>query len=164
MSISVRPAVLSDAPTLYRAWQSIRQHYADMDRRIVQVPVTETEFTAGLRETLARPAAATFVAERGGAFVGFVSAGVEANQPDRLPERHATIGYLFVAPEVRRQGTGRALFDAVAAWARECEGVSHVEMPVLADDSSARAFWTALGFRPFIERLWAPLEGVDDSE
>jgi GNAT superfamily N-acetyltransferase len=129
-----------------------------MDGRIVQRPVSETEFTAGLRETLSRSNAATLLAEDDGVFAGFVSAGIEANQPDRLPERHATIGYLYVEPSQRRRGVGRALFAAVAEWARTCDGVSHVEMPVLAVDDQASAFWRSLGFAPFIERLWAPLD------
>jgi GNAT superfamily N-acetyltransferase len=164
LTVHVRTAKADDAALLFGAWQSIRQHYADTDHRIIQAPVTESEFTAGLGETLAREASVTFVAEVDGSFAGFVSAGLEANQPDRLPERHATIGYLYVEPAARRKGVGRALFGAVAGWAQGRDGITHVEMPVLASDEGARAFWRALGFQPFIERLWAPLAGSERAE
>ena len=162
MNTVVRPAAPSDAPWLYRAWQSLRQYNQSMDPRIRPSPVSETEFAVGLQQLVARPTAVTFVAEAGGKRVGFGSVTIQANQPDRLPERLATVGYLYVDPSMRRGGIGRKLFDAIATWAAAQDGVSHIEMPVLANDDEASAFWTALGFTPFIQRLWAPLGPAED--
>jgi GNAT superfamily N-acetyltransferase len=119
--------------------------------------VTEREFTAGLEELLSRPSSAVFVADIDGRVRGFIRAGIEANLPDRLPEQHVSVGYLFVDPAARRQGIGRKLFNAVAAWAMRQDGASHFEMTVLNADGDAERFWRALGFSPFIQRLWAPL-------
>ncbi|MCC6381777.1 MAG: GNAT family N-acetyltransferase [Dehalococcoidia bacterium] len=154
---TVRRATVEDAPALYRAWQSLRAHNAGLDDRIRHLPVSDGEFALALREILGRKSSQTFVAEEEGALAGFITGAVEENQPDRLPERHVTIGYLFVEAAARRRGTGRRLFEAVRAWAAEQEGVSHVEMTVLAGDAAAEAFWRRLGFTPFIQRLWAPL-------
>lgn len=159
---NIRHATVEDAPALYKAWQALRSHNAGLDDRIRHLPVGEGEFALALREILARKTSQTFVAEHEGTLVGFISGAVEENQPDRLPERHVTIGYLFVDPAVRRQGTGRALFEAVRAWAAEREGVSHVEMTVLANDREAEPFWRSLGFAPFIQRLWAPLPPTEE--
>ena len=41
MSLEVRGAELRDGAALYRAWQAVRQHNANMDVRIVQMPVSE---------------------------------------------------------------------------------------------------------------------------
>ena len=155
---TVRAAEASDCPALYHAWQTLRQYNASLDGRIQLVPVSEPEFAAGLQQTIRRPSSAAFVAERDDALIGFGTCSLEGNAPDRLPERHATIGYLFVDPGARRAGVGRRLFAAMTLWAKDQEGVVHLEMPVLASDSEAVAFWSALGFRPFIQRLWAPLE------
>ncbi len=161
MNVVVRPAAPSDATWLYRAWQSLRQYNQSLDSRVRPAPISEAEFAVGLQQLVVRPSAITFVAESGGNRVGFGSATIQANQPDRLPERLATVGYLYVDPNVRRGGIGRKLFDAIASWAGDQEGVTHIEMPVLARDSEASAFWKALGFSPFIERLWAPLGPAD---
>ena len=161
---TVREAQISDGAALYRAWQTLRDYNASLDPRIRLMPVSQPEFVAGLELTIRRPTSKTFVAERDGALLGFGTCGVESGQPDRLPERHATVGYLFVDPGARRLGLGRRMFDAMVLWAKDQEGISHVEMPVLHHDSAAVAFWTALGFRPYIQRLWAPLDPAEDGE
>jgi GNAT superfamily N-acetyltransferase len=101
---------------------------------------------------------ASLVAEDDGQVAGFITATIEQSQPDRLPDRHATIGYLYVDPQYRRKGVGRDLVARIFAWAREQEGIVHVEMPVLANDTGAEPFWRSLGFSPFIQRVWAPLD------
>ncbi|MGH2633349.1 MAG: GNAT family N-acetyltransferase, partial [Tepidiformaceae bacterium] len=159
--VTVRPTEAADGAALYQAWQAIRLHYATTDRRIIPAPVSEQEFIAGLRERLARAESADFVATAEGHVVGFISGRAEENQPDRLPERHATVGHLYVDAGFRRTGVGRRLFEALADWARDEEGISHFEMPVLVADPGARAFLESLGFTPFIQRLWAPLSAPE---
>jgi GNAT superfamily N-acetyltransferase len=161
MTATVRPAREADGPAIYRAWQALRTLNAGIDPRVIQVPVSEVEFMAGLRDGFNRPNARVFVAEAGGRIAGFISAAIEVNQPDRLPERHVTVGYLYVDPAHRRQGVARALLEAVREWARSLEGVVHLEMTVLEADGEAARFWEAAGFRPFIQRLWAPLDAHD---
>lgn len=160
-AVIVRAAQATDGGALYQAWQAIRVHYAAADRRIIPAPVSEQEFVAGFRERLAREESADFVATVAARIVGFISGRAEENQPDRLPERHATVGHLYVDAAYRRTGIGRRLFEALAAWAREEEGISHFEMPVLVADPAARAFLESLGFTPFIQRLWAPLSAPE---
>jgi len=164
MTIEVRSALPADGPALYEAWQALRVHNAAVDRRIIPAPVSRDEFVAGLGIVLERATSATFVAENESAMVGFVSGSIERNQPDRLPEQHVTVGYLYVEPAYRRLGIGRKLFDAISGWAAHTDGVSHFEMTVLAGDRQAAAFWRALGFSTFIERLWAPLVGREGGE
>lgn len=161
MTATVRRATAADAPALFRAWDSLRRHNASSDARIIPAPVSEVEFTAGLEELLARPTGTVFVAEMEGRLAGFIRAGVEENAPDRLPETHVGIGYLFVEPWARRQGLGSLLFEAVREWAGGLDGVGHFEMTVLNADGEAEQFWRPLGFKPFIQRLWAPLERGD---
>ncbi len=158
MTIAVRHAERADAPPLYRAWQALRQHYTARDSRIMLAPVSEPEFTAGLDASIARRGQATLVAIDGKRLVGFATASVAANQPDRVPERYVTIGYLWVDAARRRAGVGRQLFEAISSWARTQEGIIHFEMPVLESDQEAAAFWRSIGFTPFIQRLWAPLD------
>jgi len=161
MSATIRPARAGDGPALFAIWEALRQYNASIDERIIPAAVSEREFLAGLDEVLGRDRSVAFVAEAESGCVGFVTGSIEENQPDRLPPLHATIGYLFVAATHRRQGIARSLFAAVAAWATKRADVSHFEMPVLAADEEATHFWRAIGFSPFIVRLWAPLSALD---
>jgi GNAT superfamily N-acetyltransferase len=154
---AVRPARAEDARDLFQAWQALRQYYASVDPRIVPAPVSFEEFRDDFLRRLARNDVAAFVATGSDGLAGFITGGIEPNQPDRLPELHATVGHLFVLPAFRRQGIARKLFDELSSWAAGQEGVSHFEMPVLARDPDAVHFWEAVGFAPFIQRLWAPL-------
>lgn len=163
-SFDVRPAVAGDAPGLFYAWQRLRQHNAEVDRRVIPAPVDESEFSAGLLQLLGRRRSVALVADASGELAGFVSGSIEENQPDRLPALHATVGYLWVESRFRRMGVGRALFEAVAGWARAHEGVGHFEMAVLKSDAVAAEFWRSIGFAPFIERLWAPLSAPERDE
>jgi GNAT superfamily N-acetyltransferase len=154
----VRPA---DGPALYGAWQRMRQHNAETDRRVIPAAVSEQDFTTDLQQMLARARSVAFVAEAKGTLAGFIAGSIERNLPDRLPEEHATIGYLWVEERFRRIGIARGLFEHVAEWARAQEGVAHFEMAVLTADAGAAGFWRSIGFSPFIERLWAPLSAPE---
>ncbi len=158
---TIRPVQLSDATAMYHAWQSLRSYYAAVDRRIIPAPIPPDEFVADFQQRLARTDFATFIAVDSGRILGFITGAIEQNRPDRLPERLATVGNLFVDPAHRRVGLGRRLFRALAAWAEAQEGVDHFEMPVLAADQEAVHFWQAIGFSPFIVRLWAPLSAPE---
>lgn len=75
------------------------------------------------------PRAETYVWERAGTIVGFVSLlGTE-------------VGGLFVRPRCHRQGIGRALMDAARA-SRE-----HLELEVFEANPIGRAFYQRYGFR-----------------
>jgi GNAT superfamily N-acetyltransferase len=157
----IRPVQAGDGPRLYEAWQQLRNYYASVDRRIIPAPISREEFVADFERRLLRPDCATFIAAESKHVVGFITGTVELNQPDRLPERHATVGNLFVDAEHRRDGLGRRLFESLATWALAQDGVSHFEMPVLAADDEAVHFWHSIGFTPFILRLWAPLSAPE---
>ncbi|MEO8539247.1 MAG: GNAT family N-acetyltransferase [bacterium] len=160
----VRRAAPADGHALFGAWQRLRAYNAEVDRRVIPAPVSEDEFISDLEHLLQRPRSVTLVAERQNALAGFISGSVEQNLPDRLPESHVTVGYLWVEERFRRLGIARALFQQVAEWAATQDGVGHFEMAVLTADESAARFWRAIGFGPFIERLWAPLSAPERDE
>jgi GNAT superfamily N-acetyltransferase len=160
VTVTIRQATRADGARLYALWEGLRRYNASIDERIIPALVSQEDFIASFEQSRGRAWSAAFVAEAGGDLVGFITGGIESNPSDRLPERHGTIGYLYVADEFRRQGVARGLFDALAEWAAAREGVAHFEMTVLAADSDASQFWRSIGFSPFIERLWAPLPPV----
>jgi ribosomal protein S18 acetylase RimI-like enzyme len=52
---------------------------------------------------------------------------------------------LYVVPRLRGQGRGRALMEAVLAFARE-RGAGYIELNTGEDDTAARALYESLGF------------------
>jgi ribosomal protein S18 acetylase RimI-like enzyme len=96
---------------------------------------------------------------------------------DRIKTRHrANLYSLYVAPEARREGVGRALVDAAVAAAREL-GAEQLELAVTANNTAAIVLYEGAGFRPWgvqprafrlddhdFDELWMTLalDGADD--
>jgi ribosomal protein S18 acetylase RimI-like enzyme len=87
-----------------------------------------------------------FVAESGGRTVGFISGELREGSPTFLQKTWASVDDVFVEPESRNLGVGRALLEGVEAWARErdADGIS---LQVAAANERGRKFYEGLGFR-----------------
>ena len=98
------------------------------------------------RRVLAAPQSAVFV-EDGGGVTGAVWAHVYDTPPDPLmvSERRGYVDGLVVASAHRRQGIGRQLMEAAAAWAKG-EGAAQLVLTVWAGNAAARAFYERLGY------------------
>ncbi|MEW5930563.1 MAG: GNAT family N-acetyltransferase [Gemmatimonadota bacterium] len=82
----------------------------------------------------------------GDALVGMVV----CHRERRTKARHkASVGGMFVAPEARGLGIGRALLERVIAEARSWEGVEKLTLTVVERATAARALYRAVGFRPY---------------
>lgn len=83
--------------------------------------------------------------------VGFlcVLAKVPEQQVDDTPRPHAMVGELYLAPELRSQGTGRRLLEAGEDFARR-QGAQRLRVQVLAANGVARSLYASAGFH---ERL-----------
>ena len=110
------------------------------------------------RRVLAAPQSAVFVDEMPGGVGGAVWVHVYDTPADPLmvPERRGYIDGLVVASDHRRQGIGRRLMDAAAAWATE-QGAAQLVLTVWAGNAAARAFYHRLGYGLLSEVLNKPL-------
>jgi ribosomal protein S18 acetylase RimI-like enzyme len=90
-----------------------------------------------------------------GAFADGVLAGSAAlGREDGAKERHkAGIYSVYVAPEVRGQGIGRALLAEVIERARAVPGIEQLHLAVTTHNTAARTLYASLGFERYgIER------------
>jgi ribosomal protein S18 acetylase RimI-like enzyme len=71
-------------------------------------------------------------------------------------EHDGYIGELVVAERAERRGVGRSLIAAAEAWAQD-QGLAHLTLHTGAYNTSARAFYAALGFAEEEVRLTRPL-------
>ena len=85
---------------------------------------------------------ATFVAVVDGEDVGLVRGAHDALQPDA-----AWLISMWVSPEVRGQGMGEALIDALVEWAR-ISGTRRVLLDVGDHNQPAIALYARKGFEP----------------
>ena len=72
--------------------------------------------------------------------------GMALVRPDDESPGDAVINAMWVAPEARRQGMGRALLEACVDWARE-HRFRAVNLAVRTVNAPARAAYAAAGFR-----------------
>ena len=98
------------------------------------------------RESIAGPGRAAFVAEAGGAPVGFVTLACGNESHSLLqPQRWARVNSICVLERVRGQGVGRALMERAEAWAR-FEGAEELRLVVWAFNTRAVHLYEELGY------------------
>lgn len=149
----VRPAAESDVPLVLRFIREL----ADYERLLHEVVATEDR----LRDTLfgPRPGAEVVIAEDGaGEPLGF--ALFFHNYSTFLAQPGLYLEDLYVRPEARGRGAGRALLAHLARLARE-RGCGRLEWWVLDWNESAIRFYRALGARPMDEWTVFRLAGAD---
>jgi len=140
--IAVRPATEADVPLVLRFIREL----AAYERLLDEIVATETR----LRETLfgPRPAAEVVIAEEGGEAVGF--ALFFHNYSTFLAQPGIYLEDLYVRPEARGRGAGRALLRHLARLVRE-RGCGRLEWWVLDWNESAIRFYRSLGARAMDE-------------
>lgn len=92
------------------------------------------------------PAARTWVVEAAGQVQGFASTGAIRDQPDGLA-RAGEVFAIYLAPEARGRGFGRALFTHAVEDLR-ARGFDPIVVWVFEANVGARDFYEAAAFRP----------------
>lgn len=131
------------APAEWRAWRELRL------RALAESPDSFGETLEGARgrdeagwiaATAVDPARVVLVAEDGGDLWGTVVVRVSPDEPQR-----AHLYAMWVAPEARGRGVGRALVDAAMRWAR-LAGAATLVLRVTERAPAAVALYRSLGF------------------
>ncbi|HMD97382.1 MAG TPA: N-acetyltransferase [Terriglobia bacterium] len=114
------------------------------------VSYSRTELAAFIRH----PSAATWIAEENNEIVGFLIA-------DREAKGTAHIVTIDVIEGRRRSGVGKALMDAVEAWATR-GGLRLIHLETAESNGGAQAFYQARGYRKVetIENYYADGEAA----
>jgi GNAT superfamily N-acetyltransferase len=78
--------------------------------------------------------------------VGFISGELREGSPAFRPKTWASVDDVFVEPDHRNLGVGRALLESVKKWAQD-RGADGVSLQVAAANERGRKFYEKLGFR-----------------
>lgn len=137
---SDRAPILALVPRLRAFGAGALRPAADLDR-------AEAEVLARVVTTL--PDGATLlVAERRTPETEVVGVAYAETATDYFTrEQHGHLAILSVAESVERQGVGRALLDAVEAWAR-ARGHRFITLNVFAGNDRARHVYERAGYAP----------------
>lgn len=133
----MRFALRADAP----AWRALQQGIYDEGSFFVgDGPASERELSGRLQFT-PRERGAVWLAERDGAPVGWC----EASRPQAERLEHVALVTVAVAARHRRQGVGRALLQALEAWALGLR-LRKLTLNVRGGNAPAIALYRGLGY------------------
>jgi ribosomal protein S18 acetylase RimI-like enzyme len=104
-------------------------------------PRPDSEWARQLEASVRSRSQLSLVAERDGAASGLAYARLDPESPDT-----AHLFSMWVAPERRRAGAGRALVGAVIAWARE-HGAHRLVLRVTDGNAAAERLYAEAGVR-----------------
>jgi ribosomal protein S18 acetylase RimI-like enzyme len=134
--VTVRSARPEDLGELARLFDAYRAFYRQ--------PSDRAAAERFLRERFALGDSFVFVAERpGGGLAGFTQLYPTLSSVSLAPI--LVLNDLFVDPDARRSGVGRALLEAAHAFARE-RGAVRVTLETARDNASAQRLYEALGY------------------
>ncbi|HEV7585318.1 MAG TPA: GNAT family N-acetyltransferase [Solirubrobacteraceae bacterium] len=148
----VRPARPEDVPLLL----ALLRELAEYERLADEVMATEELFHEALFSE--RPAAEALIAERGEEPVGY--ALFFSTFSTFLAIQGIWLEDLFVRPDQRKSGAGKALLAAVAARARE-RGAERLEWSALKWNELALGFYRSLGAQRMDEWVTHRLVGEE---
>lgn len=136
MTVTVRPAVPADAPTVFGFIRAL----AEYEKLLHEVEASQDDIAGHLFG--ANPRLFCDIAESDGAPVGFA---IWFYNYSTFRGRHGIyLEDLFVVPEARGLGAGKALLRALARRC-ETEGLARLEWAVLNWNEPAIAFYDSLG-------------------
>jgi ribosomal protein S18 acetylase RimI-like enzyme len=146
--VIIRLANESDIPSLGRLGaQLMETHYAFDQKRFMAPGANAAEgYSWFLRSQLKQQDVAIFVAERAGAIVGYVYAGIEPRSWKELRETAGFIHDVLVEDSSRRMGLAESLLEAAIQWLRG-QGVPRVMLWTAEQNDAAQRLFSRLGFR-----------------
>jgi GNAT superfamily N-acetyltransferase len=149
-AVTIRPAVPADVPRIL----ALIADLAEYERSLDQVVTTEDDLRAAL--FAARPALFAHVAVVGGEVVGFALWFL--NFSTWLGQHGIYLEDLYVTPEMRGRGAGKALLAELAAICVQ-RGYGRLEWWVLDWNEPAIGFYRSIGAEPMSEWTVQRLSG-----
>jgi GNAT superfamily N-acetyltransferase len=143
---TIRPGRREDAAEAARLWMHSAEEHTAHDPVYTTAPGAEKTMRRFLADLARNSYAFVFIATVGDRTVGFVSGELREGSPTFLPKTWASVDDVFVEPDHRNAGIGRALLASVEAWARQ-KGAAGVSLQVAAGNARGRKFYGELGFR-----------------
>jgi ribosomal protein S18 acetylase RimI-like enzyme len=151
----IRRAVAADLDAVTALWIGLFDHHVPLDPVFRLRRGSRGEIRELVRAILRDPDALVLVARDAdppfGA-LGTCMARVLHAPPIHEETVRAEISDLYVVPEWRRHGLGRALATGAIEWSQQ-RGAARIEVRVSPRNAEGAGFWRALGFARFMDVL-----------
>jgi GNAT superfamily N-acetyltransferase len=145
----VRPGKREDAAQAARLWMQSAEEHTAYDRVYTTAPGAEKTMRRFLIDLATSSHAFLLVAvtqDREERVIGFISGELREGSPAFSPKTWVSVDDIFVTPEYRSLGVGKALFESARSWAKE-RGASGISLQVAVANERGRRFYQNLGFR-----------------
>jgi ribosomal protein S18 acetylase RimI-like enzyme len=148
--MTIRPATDSDHDLIRELWEEFEEELGGESYLRETWDEAWEDLSVTVREGVA------LIAEEDGRALGFVFCvlGDRGRQTAHVTD-------IYVRPEARRRGVGRALLAELIGPTREA-GLGHVSLEVLVHNTEARRLYERLGFVPVDVFMVAPLGALGD--
>jgi len=143
---TIRAGRKDDAAEAARLWMRSAEEHTAHDRIYETASGAEKTMRRFLADVANSGYSFLFVAAAGDRTVGFISGELRQGSPTFLPRTWASVDDVFVEPDYRNRGMGRALLQSVSDWAQE-RGADGISLQVAAANARGRKFYEDLGFR-----------------
>ena len=147
-NIVIRPATESDASSLGRFGALLLETHYGFDPHRFMAPHANTAegYAWFLSSQLKDKDTVVLVAERDGAIIGYVYAGLEPRSWKELREPAGFIHDVVVEESSRRSGVAQLLLEAAIEWLR-AQGAPRVMLWTAEPNAAAQRLFDRLGFR-----------------
>ena len=160
--LRVRRATRADLPVLGRLGAHLMTVHYEFDRGRFVAPTGNPAagYARFLGSQIEADDATVLVAERAGAVIGYVYAGIEPFSWKELRDAAGFIHDVVVSGDERRSGVAAALMDAAIAWVR-AQGLGSVMLWTAAPNEGAQRLFDRLGFRRTMIEMTLDLEPAE---
>lgn len=142
----VRTGKKGDTAAAARLWVMSAEEHTAYDSVYTTAPDAEKTMRRFLEDLTTGGYSRLFVAEIEGDVIGFASGEVREGSPAFDARTWVAVEDVYVLPEYRSRGIGRALLAACREWALDRDA-SGITLQVAARNARARDFYENLGFR-----------------
>lgn len=130
----------------------VRHHHRTNPTRFFLLDDIEQGYARWLRQELSRAKAVVLLAEIEGRVVGYSYGAIEPRDWGILLDEHGALHDLFVVPDARGSGVGRALVSALVDALTEL-GAKILVLRVMVQNEPARRLAESFGFAPTMLEL-----------
>lgn len=152
INIQIRPAALSDLPTLLEFEQGVVAAERPMDPTIKSGGVQYYDLPA----MIAASHIQLLVAEYQGKLVGSGYARIETGRHYLRHAQHAYLGFMYVDPAFRGQGINTQIIERLRQWA-DSQGITELRLDVYTINTRAIRAYEKAGFIPHLLQMRRPV-------
>jgi ribosomal protein S18 acetylase RimI-like enzyme len=154
--ITIRPMTKDDADAIAELWLALVAYHQVLDPALpAAAPGGQHRYVRRLIDRIDDPYTCALVAEEDGHVMGFVlGMVVDLMQDIFAQEMGGFLADIYVEPEYRKRGVGKALVNTLRQWFRQ-RNIHSFEWHVAAHNPDGIAFWRAVGGREVMIRMRA---------